>query len=45
MKKIIDDYSPILENVPFEDIKEKVQEKTQLTKVEPELPPEDTESN
>ena len=27
MKKIIDDYSPILENVPFEEIKEQVQEK------------------
>ena len=26
MKKIIDDYSPILENVPFEEIKEQVQE-------------------
>jgi hypothetical protein len=27
MKKIIDDYSPILENVPFEELKEQVQEK------------------
>jgi hypothetical protein len=27
MKKIIDDYSPILENVPFEEIKEQVKEK------------------
>ncbi len=32
MKKIIDDYSPILEDVPFEDIKEKVREKTKLQK-------------
>jgi len=24
MKKIIDDYSPILEDVPFEELKEKV---------------------
>ena len=24
MKKIIDDYSPILENVPFQEIKEQV---------------------
>ena len=36
MKKIIDDYSPILADVPFEDIKEKVQQKTKLQKVEPE---------
>ena len=35
MKKIIDDYSPILADVPFEDIKEKVQQKTKLQKVEP----------
>ena len=34
MKKIIDDYSPILEDVPFEDIKEKVQEKTKPQKDE-----------
>ena len=27
MKKIIDDYSPILEGVPFEEISEKVREK------------------
>ena len=27
MKQIIDDYSPILENVPFEELKEQVQEK------------------
>ena len=27
MKEIIDDYSPILENVPFEELKEQVQEK------------------
>ena len=36
MKKIIDDYSPILEDVPFEDIKEKVREKTKPKKAEPE---------
>ena len=34
MKKIIDDYSPILEDVPFEDIKEKVREKTKPKKDE-----------
>ena len=34
MKKIIDDYSPILEDVPFEDIKEKVREKTKSKKDE-----------
>jgi hypothetical protein len=34
MKKIIDDYSPILEDVPFEDIKEKVREKTKPQKDE-----------
>ena len=27
MKKIIDDYSPILENVPFEELKGQVQQK------------------
>ena len=27
MKKIIDDYSPILEDVPFEEIKDKVKDK------------------
>ena len=32
MKKIIDDYSPILENVPFEDIKEKVTQPETETK-------------
>ena len=36
MKKIIDDYSPILEDVPFEDIKEKVREKTKPQKDEQE---------
>ena len=45
MKKIIDDYSPILADVPFEDIKEKVQQKTKLQKVEPESQSEDTESD
>ena len=34
MKKIIDDYSPILENVPFEELKEQVQEKTNPQKDE-----------
>jgi len=31
MKKIIDDYSPILENVPFEDIKETVMQAEEKT--------------
>ena len=36
MKKIIDDYSPILEDVPFEDISQKVREKTKPQKDEQE---------
>ena len=32
MKKIIDDYSPILEDVPFEEIKDKVKGKQEVTK-------------
>ena len=44
MKKIIDDYSPILEDVPFEELSQKVREKTNQQKVEPESQPEDTES-
>ena len=32
MKQIIDDYSPILENVPFEDIKEEVTQSKEKTK-------------
>ena len=35
MKQIIDDYSPILEDVPFEDISQKVREKKELQKSEP----------
>ena len=31
MKQIIDDYSPILENVPFEDIKETVMQAEEKT--------------
>ena len=34
MKKIIDDYSPILENVPFQEIKDQVQ-KSSKTKESP----------
>jgi len=45
MKKIIDDYSPILEDVPFEDISQKVREKTKLQKNEPESQLKDTESD
>ena len=44
MKKIIDDYSPILEDVPFEDISEKVRAKTKIQKVEPESQSKDIES-
>ena len=44
MKNIIDDYSPILEDVPFEDISEKVKAKTKIQKVEPESQSKDTES-
>ena len=32
MKKIIDDYSPILEDVPFEEIKDKVKSKQESQK-------------
>ena len=32
MKQIIDDYSPILENVPFEEIKESVKQAKEKTK-------------
>ena len=32
MKKIIDDYSPILEDVPFEEIKDKVKNKQESQK-------------
>jgi phage terminase small subunit len=35
MKQIIDDYSPILEDIPFEDISQKVREKKELQKSEP----------
>ena len=41
MKKIIDDYSPILEDVPFEDISQKVREKTKPQKDEQESQSED----
>ena len=34
MKQIIDDYSPILEDVPFEDISQRVREKTKSQKSE-----------
>jgi phage terminase small subunit len=34
MKQIIDDYSPILEGVPFEDISQRVREKKELQKSE-----------
>ena len=34
MKQIIDDYSPILEDIPFEDISQKVREKKELQKSE-----------
>jgi len=34
MKKIIDDYSPILEEVPFEELKEKVKTNKELQKTE-----------
>ena len=44
MKKIIDDYSPILEDVPFEELSQKVREKTDQQKDEPESQSEDTES-
>ena len=43
-KKIIDDYSPILQDVPFEDITQKVREENKLQKVEPESQSKDTES-
>ena len=36
MKKIIEDYSPIQEEVPFEEITKKVREKTEPQKDEPE---------
>ena len=32
MKTIIDDYSPILENVPFEELKDQVQSKSKGSK-------------
>ena len=44
MKKIIDDYSPILEGVPFEEISEKVREKTNSQKDEQESQSKDMES-
>ena len=44
MKKIIDDYSPILEGVPFEEISEKVREKTNSQKDEQESQSKDIES-
>ena len=44
MKKIIDDYSPILEDVPFEELSQKVREKTEPQKVEPVSQSKDTES-
>ena len=34
MKKIIDDYSPILEDVPFEEIKDKVKTNKESQKTE-----------
>ena len=35
MKKIIDDYSPILEDVPFEEIKDKVKvNKNQIKRIQ-----------
>ena len=44
MKKIIDDYSPILEDVPFEELSQKVREKTEPQKDEPVSQSKDTES-
>jgi len=44
MKKIIDDYSPILEDVPFEELSEKVREKTNPQKVEPVSQSKDNQS-
>ena len=43
MKQIIDDYSPILENVPFEEIKETVKQAKEKTKED--SPQSDTESS
>jgi hypothetical protein len=44
MKKIIDDYSPILEDVPFEELSQKVREKTEPQKDEQVSQSKDTES-
>ena len=44
MKKIIDDYSPILEDVPFEELSQKVREKTDQQKDEPVSQPKDNQS-
>ena len=38
MKKIIDDYSPILEDVPFEEMKDKVKSKQESSKEHPDNP-------
>ena len=35
MKQIIDDYSPILEDVPFEEIKDKVKSNQKPRRLEP----------
>jgi hypothetical protein len=43
MKKIIDDYSPILENVPFEEIKQEVTKSKEEVKEEPETEPQKDE--
>ena len=43
MKQIIDDYSPILENVPFEDIKDTVMQAEEKTKEDSQQ--SDTESS
>ena len=38
MKQIIDDYSPILEDVPFEEMKDKVKSKQESSKERPDNP-------
>ena len=45
MKTIIDDYSPILENVPFEELKDQVQSKSGSSKSSESSSPIDEESS
>ncbi len=45
MKTIIDDYSPILENVPFEELKDQVQSKSRSSKSSGSSSPIDEESS